>query len=236
MKAREKKVMESAGFYTSSMLGIDYRQAEFSYRSIKPYFKGRIALEVGTASGYMTKDLINDFDLLHLVEGSPELANVIPAYPNVIKHCSMLEDFETEQKFDTIIMSHVLEHIEYPVNVLTKFKKWLTPGGILIVVVPNAQSIHRIVAVKMGILKTAYELNVRDQALGHYRVYDTESLNRDISAAGFTVGSSGGSFLKPLSNTQIEKSWSTEMIEGFYEAGKEFPMNCAEIFIVASYE
>lgn len=235
MKEREKKVKEAASFYNEQILGIDFMQTEFVYRSIKPFFKGSLALELGPASGYMTKFLVNDFPSLHLVEGSQELIDQIPGYPNVVKHCSMFEDFETESKFDTIIMSHVLEHIEHPVELLKKIKTWLHPDGVFIVVVPNALSLHRMVAVKMGLLETETTLNSRDHTLGHYRVYDMATLTAHVSAAGFTAIEKGGSFLKPLSNGQIDQYWTKEMIEGFYETGKQFPENCAEIFVISTH-
>lgn len=234
MDENEKKVLESAEFYSGKMLGMDFMQIEFAYRSIKPYFKGNFALEIGPSIGYMTKHLVNDFKQLYVVEASEELLNQIPVYKNVVIQCSMIENFQTEEKFDTIIMSHVLEHIEHPVEVMEKIYNWLSPGGVFIVVVPNAKSIHRIVATKMGLLESIYTLNERDHTLGHYRVYDGDSLLRDITSAGFKVTSRGGLFLKPLSNAQIEEYWTSEMVEGFYEAGKEFPDNCSEIFMVAS--
>lgn len=234
MSEREKKVQQSASFY-EQYLNTDFKQSEFVYRSIKPYFKGQLALELGPASGYMTKALVNDFKQLHLVEGSQYLIDQIPDYANVTKHCSMFEDFDTDLRFDTIIMSHVLEHIEQPVPVLQKIMTWLVSDGIFIVSVPNARSIHRMVAVKMGLLKTEYTLNERDHSLGHYRVYDTATLVADIQHAGFKVLHTGGSFLKPLSNGQIEQYWTPEMVEGFFEVGKNFPENCAEIFVVCSH-
>jgi 2-polyprenyl-3-methyl-5-hydroxy-6-metoxy-1,4-benzoquinol methylase len=182
----------------------------------------------------MTKYLTNDFEALHLVEGSLDLLQQIPDYANITKHHSMFEDFTTPLKFDTIIMSHVLEHIEQPIPVLQRIKTWLAKEGVLIISVPNARSLHRIVAVKMGLLKTEHTLNERDHALGHYRVYDTETLCAHIQKAGFKILDKGGSFLKPLSNNQIEQYWTPEMVEGFFEAGKEFPENCAEIFVVCT--
>jgi hypothetical protein len=59
-------------------------------------------------------------------------------------------------------------------------------------------------------------------------------LKTDLLNAGFKIKESGGIFLKPFSNGQIDASWTPEMIEGFYKAGKYFPENCAEIFVVAT--
>jgi len=232
MSELQQKVDNSAGFYTHSFLGFDFQLAEFGYQTIKPFFKGKTALELGPASGYMTKELVKDFETLHLVEGSAELLSQIPDYPNVTKFHSMFENFDHTQQYDTIVMSHVLEHVADPVPVLKKIKTWLKSDGVFVVSVPNAKSIHRVVAVEMGLLKDVHELNARDHELGHYRVYDTALLLTHLREAGFTIEHNGGYFLKPVSNGQIENNWTPEMIQGFYKASKHYPDSCAEIFAV----
>lgn len=234
MNNLQQKVQDSAGFYGNSFLGFDYRLAEFNFLSLKPFFKGNSALELGPASGYMTKFLVNEFEKLHIVEGAKSLLDQIPEYPNVRKFHSYFEEFKTDEKYSTVIMSHVLEHIQDPVLVLKRIYNWLEDDGVFLVSVPNAKSIHRMVAVEMGLLSSVYELNERDEELGHYRVYDLNILKSHLTEAGFNLVESGGVFLKPVSNGQIENSWSPEMIEGFYKAGRLFPEHCAEIFVVCS--
>ena len=230
----KKRVNDSSNFYRDSILGFDYQLAKFHFACLKPFFKGDIALELGPASGYMTELLVNEFKTLHLVEGSESLLNEIPNYQNIIKYHSLFEDFETPQKYDSIIMSHVLEHIENPFLILKKIYNWLEDDGIFLVSVPNAKSIHRLVAVQMGMLANEYELNARDHELGHYRVYDMDVLSTHMVDAGFKVIDKGGVFLKPLSNAQIENTWTPEMIEGFYKVGKYFQENCSDLFIICS--
>ncbi len=230
----KKRVQDSANFYDESILNFDYQLANYNFASLKPFFKGKLALELGPASGYMTKSLVNEFETLHIVEGSEKLLNQIPEYKNVTKYYSLFEDFNPTQKYDSIIMSHVLEHIEDPVLLLQKIYSWLADDGVFLVSVPNAKSIHRMVAVQMGLLKTEYELNSRDNELGHFRVYDMGILKSHMIAAGFNIVESGGIFLKPLSNAQIDNNWTPEMIEGFYKMGKYFQEYCAEIFVVCS--
>lgn len=234
MDAVKQKVIESSNFYADSFLNFDYSLADYGFKTLQPFFKGKTALEVGPASGYMTKYLVKEFETLDLVEGSEELLNQIPDYPNVSKNHAMIEEFEPTKKYDTIIMSHVLEHVHDPVAILQRIRTWLKDDGVFLVAVPNAKSIHRMVAVQMGLLKNEYELNERDHSLGHYRVYDTANLKKDVLAAGYSIIEAGGYYLKPLTNGQIEKNWTPEMIEGFYNVGKFFPENCAEIFIICS--
>ena len=115
---------------------------------------------------------------------------------------------------------------------LRRVSLWLKDDGRLLIGVPNAKSFHRLAAVKMGLLSNEYELNERDVALGHYRVYDLNSLTAHAEEAGLEVMEKGGVFLKFLSNAQIEEFFTEEMMEAFNSLSKEFYFNSAEVFIV----
>ncbi len=91
----------------------------------------------------MTESLVKEFDLLDMVEGSEKLLNQIPDYPNMRKFHSCFEEFETKEKYETIIMNHILEHIENPVLLLKRIHHWLSKDGNFLVPVSNAKSIHR---------------------------------------------------------------------------------------------
>jgi hypothetical protein len=68
--------------------------------------------------------------------------------------------------------------------------------------------------------------------LGHRRVYTMDGLKADIRSAGIEIVATGGIFLKPLANQQIEASWTEPMMDGFYELGKEFAEYAGEIYAV----
>ena len=223
-----------ASFYTNEKLGFDLKLVRNGYEQFKPFFIGKSCLELGPATGYMTQLLVNDFEQLTLVEGSLELLNQIPAYSNTTKIHSLFEDFVPACLFDTIIMNHVLEHIAEPVKLLKRIKQWLHPNGKFIIGVPNANSFHRLAAVKMGLLSKENELNDRDKELGHYRVYDFELLKSHIQEAGFIIIKEGGVFLKFLSNNQIETLLADDVVDAYFKLGEQFKENCAEIYVVVS--
>ena len=221
-------------WYLNNQLDFDKKLIHYRYRTIKKYLKGSHGLELGSAEGEMTKYLIDDFEQLTSVDGSKELLDKISDYNNHVKVHSLFEEYNPERLFDTIIMEHILEHVDNPVSILKMAKKWLEDDGMIIVGVPNANSIHRLAAVKMGLLSSQYELNERDIQLGHQRVYSVEHIVSDIAEAGLKVLEKTGVYFKPLSNGQIEQNWTDEMQEGFYQLGKDFPDNAAEISIVCS--
>jgi len=203
--------------------------------TLKDYFKGETCLELGCAGGLWTEHLVNYFKRVIAVDGDLELVretrNRIKSN-NLEVVCSLFEELESNEKFDTILMAHILEHVADPILILRKAKNWLNDDGVILVVVPNANSLHRQAGVKMGLLKRIDELNEVDKKIGHRRVYTWETLKRDIESTGLKIKKMGGIFLKPLTNAQIEAWFTKEMMDAFYELGKEYPEIAAEIYVV----
>lgn len=231
-ETEHERVSSLSDWYLKDQLDFDKRLIRFRYETIKPMLVGERGLELGSAEGEMTRFLMRDFAQLTVVEAAPDLLANIPEHKNLVKIQSLFEDFSTEHLFDSIIAEHVLEHVEDPVALLTKIKTWLAPSGRLFLGVPNGHSIHRLAAVKMGLLSHPCQLNQRDHALGHRRVYTPQTLADDIRKGGLRVLETGGVFLKPVSNTQIQEHWTEQMIQGFFALGKDFPDLAAEIYAV----
>lgn len=231
MTAQAQKNIDGT-WYIQEQLNFDKRLIAYRYRTQKPYFRPAHCLELGSADGQMTRFLVNDFETLTSVDGSKELLDQIPDAPNLTKIHSYFEDLKLDRQYNTIILEHILEHVDNPVEIMRLAKGWLAPGGVMLMGVPNALSLHRLAAVKMGLLKSPYELNERDYQVGHQRVYDIDTFLADAASAGLKVIKSGGMFLKPLSNKQIESQWTEEMMEGFYELGKDFPRHAGELYAV----
>ena len=112
----------------------------------------------------------------------------------------------------------MLEHVQDPVGILTR-QGWLSEEGRVLAAVPNSRSLHRQAAVIMGLLDFEEQLNEADHHHGHRRVYNPETFRRDFTAAGLRIDIFGGYWLKPLSNGQIEASWTPEMLDAFMTLG-----------------
>ncbi|MFZ1909203.1 MAG: class I SAM-dependent methyltransferase [Burkholderiales bacterium] len=232
MSDEQQRLDKAAAWYLNQQLDFDRRMVRFRYESLRPHLRGPAGLELGSAEGEMTRLLMPHFDTLAVVDAADDLLERIPGSPGLRKIRSLFEDFTPNERFDTVVMEHVLEHVADPVGLLRRARGWLAAGGRILAGVPNAQSIHRLAAVKMGLLADPAELNARDLELGHRRVYAPLSLRRDVEAAGLRVLERGGVFFKPVSNRQIEEHWDESMIEGFHRLGMDFPEHAAEIFVV----
>ena len=207
---------------------------EYSKKLLLPYLANSSSvLEVGPAEGYLSEFLFNNSSRYEIVEPSKIFAeNLTNRFPESIVNCCMIEDFSSKEKYDLILLSHVLEHVIDPVSVLKRCQNFMNEKTILFCVVPNSHSIHRQAAVTMGLLDKEDQLNESDVIHGHKRVYNIRLLNNHFLEADLNIISSGGYWLKPLSNSQLEKSWSDEMLSAFMTLGESYPEISAEIYVV----
>ena len=73
------------------------------------------------------------------------------------------------ERFDTVVMLDVLEHIEDDLAILRRFHEALIPGGRLVLKVPAMPSLY----------------GAADRAVGHHRRYTRRGLDRAMREAGF---------------------------------------------------
>lgn len=229
------KTLDNYKFSTKK--GFNSTLLKLRYNYLSKYFKGQTCLEMGSADGEGTKILLKHFKRIVAVDGSKRLLDKAKEEinnKNVMFVHSYFENLELYDKFDTVILAHILEHVNDPVSVLKTASKYLNKNGVILVDVPNAMSLHRQVGVLMNLLKSEYDLNTADMSIGHKRVYDMNLLSKDILSAGLKIKNKGGIFLKPFSNAQMENILSKKGIMAFNLMGLRFPDIAAEIYIVAT--
>jgi 2-polyprenyl-3-methyl-5-hydroxy-6-metoxy-1,4-benzoquinol methylase len=213
--------------------GVCAAAAEYSLGIVKRHLVGKRILEVGPADGHMTRGLIKDFDLT-LVEPSESLCQKLRQYfPRAQVIHALVEDFVPSDRFDSILLCHVLDHIRDPEHVVRLARSWLSPGGKIIAIAPNSESLHRQAAVRMGLLSAVNAFSERDQAQGKRRIFNREEFRRLFSSAGLEVEFFGSYWLKPISNRQIEQQWTPAMIDAFFALGERYPEIAAEMYLVA---
>lgn len=214
--------------------GVSAKMVEYSFQVFSRYIRGGDVLEMGPAEGIMTPLLLEISDSLTLLEGAKHFCDSLRRrYPNALVEHSLFESYKPTRRFDRIVLGHVLEHVEHPDTIIRVASQWLAPGGLILAAVPNSRSIHRQAAVLMGLLSREDQLNETDIHHGHRRVFNPESFRRVFLDAGLSIRHSGGYWLKPISNAQIEQTWTPEMLQAFMQLGERYPDVAAEIYIVA---
>ena len=169
------------------------------------FVKNKSVLEMGYGDGITTSYLVSSNKLnFHLIEGSKLLSKKAKKKHKNLKVINELfENYSPKRKYDLIIASHILEHVDKPVEVLKKINSWMHKKSLCIVHVPINTSYHRKLAVIMKLQKRLDTLSKRDLLVGHKRVYSIESMKSDIRKAGFKVLKIQGFLLKFLPNSMM---------------------------------
>ena len=159
----------------STNAGFNSVLLELRYEELKKFYVGDSCLEMGCADGKGTSLLLKYFKRIVAVDGSGKFLNMAKMDVKDSKvefvH-SLFEELDLKEKFDVVILPHILEHVSDPIRVLQVAKKHVSCDGLIIIDVPNALSLHRQLGVQMGMIKTEYTLNEADLSIGHQRIYD----------------------------------------------------------------
>jgi len=239
-QTEEERLSAVIASYGEAYSPFDAKMRDYMMRAFEPFFREGPCLQVGCAHGDQTSLLLDRFPKVTVVEGAPEFIEITRARvgERALFVQGLIEDFDTDERYDTILFAHVLEHVIDPVVALRKLGDLLTPTGRLFLVVPNAEAASRRIAVKMGALTHLEALSPDDVAAGHRRVYRLDTLGRDAREAGLNIVHSGGIFFKPLANFQLNQLMGGPLIseafmEGCYQLGLEHATFCASIYVVA---
>jgi len=104
-------------------------------------------------------------------EISEKLVKVKQAYTGTFENTNI------SQTFDLITFNKVLEHVEQPIEILTKSKSYLKPNGIIYVELPDGTDIA-----KAGRFDSHTEFNVE-----HLFIFNIESLSYLAKVAGLNI-------------------------------------------------
>ena len=209
---------------------------EYCYQIFLRFLKKGNILELGPAEGLMTQHLVKEKADITVVDGSELFCEQLKSkFPKITVINSLFENFHPDKKFSSILLGHVLEHVNDPVEILKLVKHWLEPDGVILASVPNSRSIHRQAAVIMGLQPSEDTMSELDYHHGHRRIYNPESFRSDFTKSGFHISHYGGYWLKPVTNSQIHSSWTKEMLYAFMKLGERYPDIAGEIYVVATH-
>ena len=122
-----------------------YRVARYfairqKFSIIKKYSKGKNLLDIGCGTGellyYCSK---NGYQVQGIEPNLKARKFASEKYDLKISE-DLYSEFLANNSFDCITLWHVLEHVDQPIETLNQISKLLTPGGTLIIAVPNSNS------------------------------------------------------------------------------------------------
>lgn len=184
-------------------------------------------LDLGWGSGIVAKALQAAGRSVCVVEGAEESCNAAERLGFTVAR-SMFENYAPHREFDCVIASFVLEHVADPVALLKRCREWAPK---LIAVVGNAESWHRRLAVQMGIQPRLDTLSARDYAVGHYVVFDADTIDATLCLSKWKPVAVKGLMFKPLPNAMMTH-FDERLIRAMCEADVR-PRDAANIAVTA---
>lgn len=212
----------------------------YMIKTFTPFFRPGNLLELGSYKGGFTKRLLPHFADITCVEVSDiAIAEARQKLGDRVRFVNdRFEEATLPKRYDNIVLTHVLEHLDNPVQVLQRINKdWLTEKGRLFLVCPNANAPSRQIAVKMGLISHNTAVTTAEAEHGHRCTYTLDTLERDAISGGLRVVHRSGIFFKALANFQWDRLLQTDIIskeylDGCYKLGQQYPDLCASIFLL----
>lgn len=140
-----------------------------------------------------------DIAISHLDDQDAEKSNNISIINKSFEECRNLDKY-----VDFIVLSSILHEVDNPKLFMNHLKSLLKGGEYIYVNVPNANSLHRLIAVEAGIIKDQDEVSSRGSFFKTMRVFSVDDLKDLAISSGFTVLDFGTLGLKPFTHSQMD--------------------------------
>jgi len=191
---------------------------------------GDRVLELGCATGLMTAMLAGDGRRVVAVERSDAYLERARgrALPGVEVRAGDIDALgDLGERFDHVVLANVLHEVADPGAVLAAAARhWLAPDGLVFVSLQNPRSLHRLVALEMGLLTDLAEISARGEAYGTQRLWYADELSALGAAAGLAERHREDVFLKPLPNAALA-DLDPAVLDGLARAGRHVPGHAA---------
>jgi 2-polyprenyl-3-methyl-5-hydroxy-6-metoxy-1,4-benzoquinol methylase len=232
--------------YTEQYRRLPFEPIQAFYRRLKVLaeisrYAPRRLLEVGCGHLPLHKDLSG----MHItvVEPAAEFARnarytaAAGADVNVIEAC--LEAVSPpEEPFDMVVVSCLLHEVDDPQALLAAVRRMCGSDTVIHLNVPNARSLHRLLAVAMGLIERPDAHSQTQATMQQRAIYHLASLEDELSAAGFVVREHGSLFVKPFTHAQMQqlvdqKFMTPTMLDGLDRLAETLPELGSEIWVNA---
>lgn len=171
-------------------------------------------LEIGCGMMPFFMDF-KDYKSMIIVEPSETFANNATMLSeaenkNIKIICGFFEDQiervkEIKKNIDYIILSSVLHELDDPQKMLKAILELCGVSTVVHINVPNANSIHRLIAMEVGLISDVHQISEQMKRMQRRRTYDLSLLEDEITNAGFKVIDKGSYFVKPFTHNQMQQ-------------------------------
>ena len=149
--------------------------------------RNKSVLEIGPASGYLSRCFVDAGCRVTGIEADPEAASRAD-HPDIQLIYGSVEEEKVLRQvrgtFDVIVLADVLEHLRWPEQTLVRVRSFLNPGGYAVVSLPNIANWKTRIGLLLGRFEYREE-GIMDRT--HLRFFTKRSAEAMILKAGYEV-------------------------------------------------
>ncbi len=203
-------------------------------RRIRRFLRpGERVLELGCATGLMTAELAQADVRITAVERSERFLARARArqVAGADFHHGTVESFATDERFDHVVATQLLNELDDPLDALRRWAELLGPSGLVHLSLANPRSLHRLIALDLGLIDDLDALSERGARLGTRGILDADGLVALGRRAGLRAVHREGVLLKPFTQEHMA-ALPDEIVEGLDRACRHLPDNGAVNYVV----
>lgn len=241
---KERDIVEYQRVYNE--LPFEEYQVQFRRKKVLEHInerKPKRILEIGCGNEPLFKENL-DVEQWIVVEPGKQFFKKAKAEAkeNVILMNAFFEDcvkqiLDLKIDIDYVVCSGLLHELDNPEALLQSIYKVCGENTIVHINVPNSKSIHRLLAVEMGLIQDVYVQSEQQKMMQQSNVvYDIESLIKICEKNGLKVINEGSYFVKPFTHKQMQQCldngvFDINLLNGLDKIIKYMPEYGSEIFV-----
>jgi len=186
-------------------------------------------------------EYLKEYKSMTIVEPSNEFFHIAVEKAKILPNIILVNDFFEQVKLDNnkvdlILVSSLLHEVPDANYFLNCIKNKCSENTVVHINVPNANSFHRLLAYKSGLIENPNEFSDTQIKFQVNRVFDLATLKGVVEEMGFEVINSGSYFVKPFTHIQMKLLMDNNIINesilnGFYNMIEYLPELGSEIFV-----
>lgn len=235
------------GAYEQAYLSSDFEATQAAMRKrmltqLLQAWQPRRVLEVGCGAEPLFSHW-STFEQWTVVEPGPRFAAMAREHAGTDTRVEVIEatlEAAAEQiatgHHDCILLSGLLHEIDDCGQLLDATRRLCGADTRVHVNVPNARSLHRLLAQEMGLIPSLHVISDRQRQLQQHHTFDLDSLQQLCTAHGFAVLDSGSYFIKPFTHQQMAQLQgigllSPSLLDGLFRLERHLPGLGSEIYV-----
>lgn len=188
--------------------------------AVKKYcMKGDSVLEIGCGVKPLFCDFKDQYSFTVIEPADSCYQNaksLAESYHNVECYqgcCEDIAELLKTKEFKMIICSSLLHEVEDPHLLLKSIGLMCNENTIVHMNVPNACSLHRLLANEMGLTQDIHQLSDTNKIFQQHNVFDIDLLKQLVNEEGYQVLDEGSYFIKPFTHQQMQKCIDYEIFD-----------------------